>query len=291
MSLGVVSRPDRQLTRPSGEGLAELVAEKGPDGRTYLSRRRLRFPLRLTVPLYLDPAVPGMAFVYLQNPTGGLFEGDDLAVSLRAEADAQVHLTTQAATKAYRAETGCARQRVELDVAAGAFLEYVPDPLIPHAGARVEQEVVASVEPGGSAIVAETVAPGRVASGEAFGYSSLSLTTRIVVDGVETAVDSLVLEPRAVDPRRPGILGDYAYLVSLFAIAPANAAEPLAEWMADELARVRGCLSATAVLPSGAGVLARVLAPSAIPAGKALRAAWSAARLGLAEVPLPPRRK
>jgi len=291
MSLGVVSRPEPALTTPAASGMVELVAEPGPGGRTYLSRRRQRFPLRLTVPLHLDPALPDMAFVYLQNPTGGLFEGDDLAVSLRAEPGALVHLTTQSATKAYRAQSGSARQRVELDVAAGAFLEYVPDPLIPHAGARVEQDVVVRVETGGSAIVAEIVTPGRVASGEAFGYRSLSLTTRILVDGVETAVDSLELEPGAADPRRPGVLGDYAYLVSLFAIAPADAAGPLAESMADELARVDDCLSGTAVLPSGAGVLARVLAPSAIPARRALQAAWSAARLGLAGVPLPPRRK
>jgi urease accessory protein len=290
MPLGVVSRPDPSLIAPAADGLAELVAEAGPGGRTHLSRRRVRFPLRLTVPLYLDPALPGMAFVYLQNPTGGLFEGDDLAVSLRAGPDALVHLTTQAATKAYRAESGCARQRVELEVAAGAFAEYVPDPLIPHAGARVEQEAVARVHTGGRAIVAETVAPGRVASGEAFAYGSLSLTTRIELDGRETAVDSLVLEPGAADPRRPGVLGEHAYLVSLFAIGPTDA-ERLAGRMADELARVRQCLSATAVLPSGAGVLARVLAPTAIPARRALAAAWSAARLELAGVPLPPRRK
>jgi urease accessory protein len=293
MSLSVAARPDRALSEPAPGGLIELAAEAGPDGRTYLSHRRQRFPLRVTVPLYLDTALPSMAFVYLQNPTGGLFEDDDLTVSLRAGADALVHLTTQSATKAYRAEAGCARQRMTLDVAAGAFLEYVPDPLIPHAGARVEQEIAVRVASGGAAIVAETVAPGRVASGEAFGYQSLSLTTRIACDRHERAVDTILLEPGELDPRRPGILGghEYPYLVSLFAIGPQDRAEPLAESMSDELARVSDCLSAAAVLPSGAGVLARVLAPSALPAQRALRAAWSAARLGLAGVPLPPRRK
>ena len=52
-------------------------------------------------------------------------------------------------------------------MAEGAFAEYVPDPLIPHGGARLQQEVVAAVEPGGRLILSEVVAPGRVAGGEA----------------------------------------------------------------------------------------------------------------------------
>jgi urease accessory protein len=291
MPLGVVPRRERALSGAGADGLLELAAELGPAGRTHLARRRQRFPLRLTVPLYLDPALPGMAFLYAQNPTGGLFEGDDLTVSLSAGPGAQVHLTTQAATKAYRAETGPARQRVHLDVAAGAFVEYVPDPLIPHTGARVDQEVVARVDPRGTLIAAETVTPGRVASGEAFGYDSLALSTRIARGGVPVAVDSLLLEPGALDPRRPGILGDRGYLVSLFAVGPEETVEPLAAAVADELDRLPGCVGASAVLPSGAGVMARILAESAIPAQRALRAAWAAARLALAGVPLPPRRK
>ena len=53
-------------------------------GARDLRRRSQRFPLRLTAPLYLDPAQPQMAFVYVQNPTGGMFEGDGLIVSVDA---------------------------------------------------------------------------------------------------------------------------------------------------------------------------------------------------------------
>lgn len=289
MSLGAISRPDPTLT--AAEGLLDLVADVAPDGRTYLSRRRQRFPLRLTTPLYLDPARPGMAFVYVQNPTGGLFEGDDHAISLGAGRGALVHLTTQAASKAYRADRGCARQRVELTVSAGAFVEYVPDPLIPHAGARFEQELAADVEPGGALIVTETVTPGRVAFGEAFRYTSLSLSTRISIDGEETAVDSLVLEPGELDPRRPGILGGHTYLASLFAVCPGGDAEGLARAVTDAVGRSPDCLVASAELPSGSGVLARILARSGIAANRALETAWSAARLALLGAPPPRRRK
>jgi urease accessory protein len=291
MSLGALSRPEPALAEPASAGLLALVADVSPSGRTYLSERRQRFPLRLTVPLYLDPERPGMAFVYMQNPTGGLFEGDDHLISLDARPGALVHLTSQAASKAYRTARGSARQRIELTVAEGAFVEYVPDPLIPHAGARFQQELVADVQAGGAMIVAETVAPGRVAFGEAFEYTSLSLSTRISCDGQEAAVDSLLLEPGELDPRRAGMLGSYAYLASLFAVAPGADPEALARSISDAVEPGPGWLVATAALPSGSGALVRILARSGIPAAGVLREAWTAARLALLGAEPPRRRK
>ena len=291
MPVGALLRPEPALAGSTADGLLELVAEPSADGRTVLARRRQRFPLRLTTPLYLDPARPDMAFLYVQNPTGGLFEGDDHTISLSARPGAQVQLTTQSASKVYRAVDGCARQRVELTVSAGAFVEYVPDPLIPHAGARLEQKLVAEVDAGGALIATEAVAPGRVAFGEAFEYTSLSLVTRISRGGEERAVDSLTFEPGKLDPRRPGILGRYSYLASLFAVGPPSETDALADSITQELLGAEDCLVATALLPSGAGVLVRVLGRSAIPARHGLQLAWTAARRFLIGAEPPPRRK
>jgi urease accessory protein len=287
MSLGTVPRRDPLVA----SGSLELVAGVAPDGRTYLAERRQRFPLRLTVPLYLDPGCREMAFLYVQNPTGGTFEDDDLLLSLRARPGARVHLTTQAATKVYPAREGCARQRVDLAVEADAFVEYVPDPLIPHGGARLEQELVADVDPAGALIATELLAPGRVAHDEAFEYAFLSLSTRVRVEGREVAVDSLVLSPGRRDPRGAGILGGHSYLGSLFAVAPSGDAEALARAVSDALADTPGCVWATGTLPSGSGVLTRVLADSRIEAERALHAAWAAVRLVLLGVHPPRRRK
>jgi urease accessory protein len=291
MSLGTLPRPDAALTRTVGEGRLRLVAGVAPDGRTHLAERSQRFPLRLTRPLYLDPREPDMAFLYVQNPTGGLFEDDDHLVELDARPGARVHLTTQAASKVYRAASGCARQRVELTVAAGAFAEYVPDALIPHSGARLSSEVVADVEPGGAAIVTETVAPGRVARGEAFEYERMSLVTRVRSGGEERAVDALVLDPGGLEPRRAGMLGERGYVASLFAVAPGRDAEALAAAVARALAEAPGVLSGTGTLPDGCGVLTRILAASGVPLRRALDIAWATARTELLGTPPPGVRK
>jgi urease accessory protein len=290
MPLGALPRRRGELGAQAAEGLLEMTATVAPDGHTYLSRRRQRFPLRLTAPLYLDLRVPGMAFLYVQNPTGGVFEDDELRLALQVDASARVHLTTQAATKVYRCPEGCARQRIDLAVAAGAFAEYIPDPLIPHQGARFEQTVHADVEPGGVLLAAELVTPGRVAHHESFAYTRLSLTTRIRVSEREAAVDAIVLEPHKRDPRVPGVLGEHTYLASLFVVAPDQDPDDLAHAIR-AAADTPDCLLSTGTLPGGAGVLTRLLARSGIAADRALRAAWTAARVRLLGATPPRRRK
>ena len=67
-------------------GLLHLAFGRDWRGRSSLRAHRQRFPLRTTQPFYLDPALPEMAFVYVQNPTGGVFAGDRLVVDVVADA-------------------------------------------------------------------------------------------------------------------------------------------------------------------------------------------------------------
>ena len=52
--------------------LLDLEFRRDPQGRSALHSRRQRFPLRITAPFHLDEAAPDIAFVYVQNPTGGV---------------------------------------------------------------------------------------------------------------------------------------------------------------------------------------------------------------------------
>jgi urease accessory protein len=273
------------------DGLLELAFRRDGRGRSALSGRRQRFPLRMTAPLYIDPADRGMAFVYAQNPTGGVFAGDRLQTTLTAADGARVHLTTQSATKLYRCEADEAVQSLEFHVAPGAYVEHVPDPLIPHAGARFSQRLVANVAPGGAFLAAETVAPGRRAYGESVAYEALVLHTEVRRDGRELCVDRLVLEPGRSDPRTPGVLGAAEYLVTLLAVAPERQASALAEALDEALASEGGVVGAAGELPNGAGAFARVLARDSLAARRALQLAWRTAREALVALPLPPLRK
>lgn len=275
----------------SDTGVLNLAFVRAAGGRTVLRAREQRFPLRMTVPFHLDPAAPDMAYVYVQNPTGGMFAGDRLRMSVCADAGARVHITTQSATKLYRTDGDEARQELRFQIACGAYLEHIPDRLIPHAGARFRQRTVAELVGGAAFVASESVGPGRRAFGERFEYGILELATEIRHNGREICADRVELEPHRADPSRAGALGGEDYLVSLLAIAPATDAEALAAAIDRELAAARGFRGAAGTLPNGAGALARMVAPSATAADRALRAAWSAARHALLGLPIPERRK
>lgn len=274
------------------EGLLELRFARAPTGRTELVRRVQRFPLHLTTPLYLDPRRPDMAFVYVQNPTGGVFAGDRLATRISAGSSTALHVTTTAATKIYRSEEGGARHLTVIDVGAGAYVEHLPEPLIPQAGSRYEQETVVELDDRARLVVAETVAPGRTARGERFQFDRLRLATTIRSRGVDVCREAVVLEPSRQRPARRGMLGRYSYVGTLFAVAPSFDADELAQRLDAAVCEVGGTLGAAGVLPSDAGAFVRVLAESSREVSYAMSEAWCAAReLLLGQRPPARRRK
>jgi urease accessory protein len=245
------------------------------------------------MPFYLDAGAAGMAFVYVQNPTGGVFAGDHLVASVVAESDARVHLTTQSATKLYRTDDAPAHQELRFVLGTGAYVEHVPDPLIPQAGSRFTQNMSVELAADAMFVAAETVAPGRRARGERFAYDLLELRTSVRRGSRELCAERLRLEPRRAPPDRQGVLGDADYLVSLIAIAPDRDVAALASAIGDALAGHSGggARGAAGELPNCAGALARILARDAVAADESLRVAWAAARMALIGLPLPERRK
>lgn len=232
-----------------------------------------------------------MAFIYVQNPTGGVFAGDRLELRVVAEERARVHVTTTSATKLYRMEGGEAAQRVSLLLGAGAYLEYVPEPIIPQAGSRFEQELTAELAEGATLVAVETIAPGRLARGEAFEYERLLLRTSVRDARGELCADTLLLAPGRWPPSRRGVLGPFAYLGTLLAIAPHQDVATLAERLDERVRELPGALAGAGLLPAQAGVLVRVLAHSSGAVADALHGAWRVARESLLGSPPPRRRK
>jgi urease accessory protein len=285
---------DRGVARGAArapDGLLELGFRRGPDGRTVLRGCKQRFPLRTTVPFHFDAGAPDMAFVYVQNPTGGVFSGDRLLTSVTAGAGARVHLTTQSATKLYRMDSGDARHDLRFKLAAGAYVESIPDPLIPQSGTRYRQCTRVDLDAAAMFIGVETIAPGRRARGERFAYDRLELSTGVFLRGHEVCAEAIRLAPRHGFPGRPGVLGEADYMISLLAVAPERDASRLAAAIDRALAAEEGFIGAAGELPHGCGAIARILAPTAVLADRGLRCAWGAARAELIGLPLPERRK
>ena len=268
--------------------MAELtLSTRG--GRTRLTRCRTCPPLVVQRALYPDDALPDMAFVYLANPTGGLFQGDRIAVSVRLSPGARAHVTTQSATKVYSMPQGCAQQEVSLSVAAGGFLEYLPDPIIPFRDAHLVQKTSIAVEPGGTLLHWEIISPGRVAMGESFAYRRLDYRlTAQDSQGRPVYHEAYSLAPGNRNPMDFAVLGRDAGAVqgaplpkalgSMLVLTSDSGAAALLDELTEAVRLWSNVQAGVSRLPSEEGLGIKVVGPDTASVQAALNLCWSSSR-------------
>jgi urease accessory protein len=173
-------------------GHLRAVAAVDTHGATYLREQSFRAPLHLSKP----HSEAGALVVNMVSPTAGLFDGDEVDVALVVEPGARAVFTTPSASRIHQARGDRpAIMRQALTVQAGGFAEYFPELLIPQRGARYRQETTLRVEPGGTLVFFEWLAPGRVAHGECFAYDELQWRTDLWIGGTLAARERYDLRP------------------------------------------------------------------------------------------------
>src|SRR5207244_7905018 len=98
------------------------------ENRSVLARRSHEGPLVVQKPLY--PEGDAVCHAIVVHPPGGIAGGDELALDIRAAADAHALLTTPGASKWYRSAGPWARQHVRIEAAAGSIVEWLPQETI-----------------------------------------------------------------------------------------------------------------------------------------------------------------
>lgn len=169
-----------------------------------------------TPPLRVVHAFPqpyGGTLLHLHNLSGGVLAGDTLSCEIEVGPAARVQLTTTSATRIYRsrADSPAARQRYTVRVQRGGLLEYVPDQLIPFADSLYQQSTSIELAEDAGLFWWETLAPGRLARGECFAYTSLQLETEITVRGLPIVYERFRLEPQHSALSSPARLGPFLY--------------------------------------------------------------------------------
>jgi urease accessory protein len=264
---------------PGKLGLLQLEFVGGDGDPTRLLPHYASGPPRLQRALYLDPAQPNMAFGIMQSVSGGILQGDRLAVEITAGPGSQAHVTTQSATKLYRMERNYATQRVWLRALSGAYLEFLPDYLIPYRGARFYQELELEVADDATVLLSDSFAPGRVASGELFAYELL--WTRVRAGDLEGRLrfsDTTRLQPARHAPGRVGMLGTHRDLATLYVVTRQVDAGELEAALYECVAAAPDVWSGVSRLPDGAGVVVRVMGPHSRAVQTALYGAWRVTR-------------
>jgi len=125
--------------------------------------------------------------VNLASTSPGVLSGDRLEVKVDVAPDARMLLTMPSASRIHTMTAGHAELRQVFHVSAGGMLDYWPEYLIPQARSRYRQRNMLHVEPRGTLLWTESLAPGRTASGEIFAFSELRIATDLHVGEAHVA--------------------------------------------------------------------------------------------------------
>ena len=168
-------------------------------GRTILADLERRVPYMAQRALYCDQEMPDLAHVFLITTTGCLLQGDRLALEVMLGPRAQAHVSTQSATKIHSMDANYAAQAQTITLADDAYLEFLPDPVIPHRGARFVSDTRISIAPTATLLFSEIIQPGRKHHhpDECFGATVMSIAIAAArPDGRTLFNEKLVIEPQ-----------------------------------------------------------------------------------------------
>jgi urease accessory protein len=275
--------------------LALDFARDPATGATVLAASVQEPPLRVVRAFALEDS---SALAHLHNVSGGLLGGDRLSLAVNVGADAKVQLTTTGGTRIYRprGDAPPTVQSNDIRVGENALLEYVPDAIIPYAGARFTQRTRIDLAAGAVLFWWEVIAPGREASGEVFAYERIEMRTDITANGRLIAAENIRLDPRGAALRSIARLGEYRYWATFYIC---RSGLDSAAWLAAEehlreaargFSRMGEALWGVSTLAAD-GLIVRGLALHGRDALGGLHALWNTAKMELyGRAAVPPRK-
>ena len=182
--------------------------------KTLLTHRGHKGPLTVQRPFYPEGDV---CHVYLLHPPGGIVGGDELTISISAEANSHALITTPAAGKFYRSDGLWASQKVNIDVCGDAVVEWLPQETIIYQGAHLQSTININLADNVRFIGWEILSIGRPASGEGFDFGAVDLSWQINCQQRPLFIERLRLDTEAFAARW-GLQG--FPLVALFSLNP-----------------------------------------------------------------------
>ncbi|MFC6018274.1 urease accessory protein UreD [Plantactinospora solaniradicis] len=275
---------------PGKVGLLRLAFEHRVD-RTVLADLFRQAPLLVQQALYWDAAMPEMACVFLVSTSGGMLQGDRHRIDVSLGAGARVHLTTQAANKIQEMDANYAVQVQQITLGEDAYLEYLPEPVIPYRRSRFITHTAVTLPETATVLSAEILLPGRKyhRDGEIFQYDLYSAAVRAArPHGPDLFVEKFVIEPARFGVDRRGVLDNFQVLGTVLLLTSPERARRVFERMPPTWDDDLPLAAAASRLPNDAGLLYRVLGRETEPVRAQVREFCGVARAEAVDRPTPP---
>jgi urease accessory protein len=258
---------------------------------TVLAELDRRTPFMAQRPLYPDPGLPDMAWLFMITTSGCVLQGDRLALEVALAPGARAHVTTQSATKLHSMDANCAVQTQAIALADDAYLEFLPEPLIPHRRTRFLSDTHITIAPSATLLFSEVVQPGRKHHhpDECFGATLLSLALSAErPDGRLLFTEKLVIEPARRPLRQTGVMGPFDVFGNLVLLTPKAVADRVHARLDANVDSNDDIAFGACHLPNDAGLIFKVLGRETAPVKAKLREFWAIAREEATGAALPP---
>jgi urease accessory protein len=112
------------------------------------------------------PRIAQTCEAVLINTGGGMAGGDRMRVDISLDGGAAAAVTTQAAEKIYRSQGALTEIEIDLNLAPGSRLDWLPQEMILFCGSRWRRNLTADIAADASLTIAESIVFGRVAMNE-----------------------------------------------------------------------------------------------------------------------------
>jgi urease accessory protein len=265
---------------PGKVGLLRLAFERRGH-RTVLADLFRQAPLLAQQALYWDAEMPEMACVLVISTSGGMLQGDRHRIDVSLGAGARAHLATQAANKIQEMDANYASQLQRITLAEDAYLEYLPEPVIPYRHSRFITHTQVTLPECATFLYAEILLPGRKyhRAGEIFQYDLFSATLRAGrPDGPDLFVEKFVVEPGRLGVDRRGVLGDFHVFGNVVLLTSPERARRVSERVPPTWDDGLPLITGASRLPNDAGLIYKVLGPDTEPVRAQVRKFCAAAR-------------
>lgn len=272
----------RQLATGSPGKVAELrMGFERRGDRTILADLYRRAPLIVHRAIYWDEEMPLMPCIFIISNSGAILQGDRNTISIEIGESAHAHVTTQSATKIHEMDANYASQTQSLVLHAYAYLEYLPDPIIPHKNTRFLTQTQVVIDPTATLLYSEILMGGRkhYGTGELFTYDLFSSTVQgLRPDQSPLFTEKFIVRPHEQSVRQAGSMGDYDVFGNVILLTPKAHADRIFEQTPAMFDEDGGWAAGASRLPNDAGLVYKIVGRETSVVRAKIRDFWSIVR-------------
>ena len=242
-------------------GKLKIVLDIEPSsGKTRIKEKESVFPLSVQKEMYYDQFQPKMTHVYIVSSSGGILQGDKYTIDIILEKNALAHITTQGATRVYGMNVSNAIQVVNVSLDDGAYLEFIPDQIIPYKNSRFYQEINFKVHDNATMIYSEIISPGRIGMGEIFDYEICYLRSIGKNHKDELRfTDYTKIEPKKMNLRDFGVLEQKQITATMYILAKRKDVEKIIQTLENDIKNSLEIEFGWSTMTKENGILLRIL--------------------------------